>query len=190
MRIGPRELLFFLMLLAMLASTYFFVFEPRNAQIAQMSREAAERQAKLQQLETATLKFADMGKEIDKLSEAIAVFEQRLPAEREVEVILKQIWELAARHRLTPKSVRTDKPVPSAAYTELPIRVVIVGDFDGFYSFLLDLGALRRITHMPDMRIKKVPNEEGLMEADVVLKVFFDTQNPSEKSGEAGKGRM
>lgn len=189
MRIGFRELTFLLVLLAMPVASYIFVFEPRNAQIAQMRRETLERQAKLQQLEAATRSFADMGKEIDKLSEAIAVFEQRLPAEREVEVILKQIWELADRHRLTPKSVRTDKPVTSAAYTELPIRVVIAGDFDGFYSFLLELGNLRRITHMPDMRIKKVPNEEGLMEADVVLKIFFDSQ--SDKNGaDAGKGRL
>ena len=64
-----------------------------------------------------------MGEEIDKLSEAITVFEQKLPAEREVEVILKQVWELAAKHDLTPKSIRTDKPDNEADSIETLVRM-------------------------------------------------------------------
>jgi type IV pilus assembly protein PilO len=181
-----REMIFLLVLLALPAASYFFVFQPRNAQIADARREVAQKQAKLEQLEAATRNIADLGTEIDKLSEAIDLFEQKLPAEREVEVILKQVWELAAKHKLTPKSIRTDKPVPSAGYSELPIRLTISGDFDGFYSFLLDLEKLKRITRVPQMQIKKVPLEEGQMQADVVLSIFFEAQDKSD----TGKGRI
>ena len=177
MRFGIRELVFILLLLAMPAASYFFVFAPRNVQIAEMREQIRQKRAKLDQLAQATASMKDLGAEIDKLSQAVAVFEQRLPAQREVEVILKQVWELASKQRLLPKSVRTDKPVAAAQYSELPIRMIIVGDFDGFYSFLLALERLKRITRMSQMQLKKNETDEGQMQAQLTLSIFFDPQS-------------
>lgn len=176
MRFGLREMIFILVLLAMPVAAYIFVFEPRNAQIVELRREIQQKQQKLAQLEAATKSINDLGQEIDRLSEAVTLFEQKLPQEREVEVILKEIWELAAKHKLTPKSVRTDKPVVSPTCAELPIRLVIQGDFDGYYSFLLDLEKLRRITRNPQMVLRKETKAEGAMTADMVLSIFFEAQ--------------
>ena len=119
-----------------------------------------------------------MGAEIDRLTESIEISEQKLPAEREVGVILKKVWELAAKHDLQPKSVRPDKAVSAAHYSELPIKMKILGDFDGFYSFLLDLEQLRRITRMPQMSLKKMKTvDEGQMTAEVILSIFFEKQD-------------
>ncbi len=183
MRFGLRELIFILVLLAMPVAAYFFVFEPRNKQIAEALKEIQEKEAKLSQLELVTKDIDDLGQEIDKLTEAIEMFEMKLPAQREVEVILKQVWELAAQHNLIPKKIRTDKPVAAAQYAELPIQMTIIGDFDGFYSFLLDLEKLQRITRMPKMILEKsVRNDDGQMQADVVLSIFFDSQSQSVRS--------
>ncbi|MCE9591365.1 MAG: type 4a pilus biogenesis protein PilO [Planctomycetes bacterium] len=190
MRFGIREIIFVLALLAMPVAAYIFVFEPRNAQIAEARHEILLKQEKLAQLEAATRSMTDLGKEIDKLSEAISIFEQKLPAEREVEVILKQVWELAAKQGLTPKSIRTDKPIINASYAELPIRMVIIGDFDGFYSFLLDLEKLRRITRMPEMKITKVRDSEGQMQASVVLSIFFEAPAQPGGAGTNGSNRL
>ncbi len=178
MRFGLREFIFILLLLGMPVAAYFFVFEPRNQQIAQAQAEINEKAAKLAQLEAATRTIPDLDLEIVKLAEAVEVFEQKLPAEQEVEVILKEVWNLAERHDLKPRSVRTDKTVTNAQYAEMPIKMVIVGNFDGFYSFLLDLERLRRITRMPQMKLKKLTGEEGSMEAEVVLSIYFDPRDP------------
>jgi type IV pilus assembly protein PilO len=175
MRFGLREALFVMLLLAMPVAAYFFVFEPRNAQIAQANEEIRQKQQKLTQLDAATKSMLNLGEEIDKLAEAIEVFERKLPAQREVEVILKEVWELAAAHNLKPKSVRTDKIVSASQYAELPIKMVIVGDFDGFYSFMLQLEKLSRITRMPTMSLEKLSGDnEGMMQADLVLSIFFE----------------
>ena len=186
MRFGIRELIFVLLLLAMPVAAYVFVFQPRNEQIAQARQEIHQKQQKLEHLEAATKNITDLGQEIEKLSQTIELFEQKLPAQREVEVILKQVWELAAKHKLVPKSIRTDRPVNAAQYAELPILMSIHGDFDGFYSFLLDLEKLRRITRMPQMKLEKISSQEqeGQMEAHVVLSIYFDPQGkPSRNSG-------
>ena len=175
MHLGLREMIFFALLLAFPLGAYFSVFRPHNERIAEARQEIQYKQARLSDLEAATENITSLGEEIDRLAEAIDLFEQRLPAQREVEVILRQVWELASQHGLTPESVRTDRIVPAAEHAELPIRMVIVGDFDGFYSFLLDVEKLPRITRLPKMELRSETNKgDGAMRADIILSIFFD----------------
>lgn len=190
MRMGIREITFILLLLAMPVAAYFFVFEPRNQQITQARQEIALKQQKLAQLEAATMKIDDLGAEIEKLSQAITVFEQKLPAERETEVILKEVWELAARHHLVPRSVRTDKTIDGQLYSTLPIQMSIVGNFDGFYSFLLDLEKLPRLTQIPRLNLKKINTEEGHMQADIVLYIFFESKSDSGSQSNSSRSTL
>jgi type IV pilus assembly protein PilO len=182
MRFGFREFVFVLLLLAMPVAAYFFVFQPRNIEIAQAREEIRQKQMKLKQLEAATKDIADLGDEIARLTQAIELFEQKLPEQREVEVVLGQVWELANKQQLTPKNIRTDRPVATAQYTELPIKMVIVGSFDGFYKFLLEIEKLPRITRLTKLQLKKL-DEGGEMQADVVLSIFFEGTGDSGNSG-------
>ena len=181
MRFGIRQIIFLTLLLAMPVATYLFVFKPRNDQIATLREENVRKQAKLRQLEAVTRNIEDLGHEIDKLAVAIELYEQKLPAAREVEQMLSQVWQLAARHSLTPKSIRTDKPIISAQYAELPIKMVIIGDFDGFYGFLIDLERLRRVTRTPKMKLVKLHTQEGQMQADMLLSIFYESNQASSR---------
>ncbi len=175
MRFGIREFIFVALLMAMPVLVYVWPLQKMNGKIVEIRSDVNTWQGKLRQLEQAMVKEADLGGEIDKLTRAIAVFEQKLPAEREVEVILKEVWELAAKNQLKPQRVQTDKPVTTASYAELPIRMTINGDFDGFYSFMLALEKLPRITRMPKMKLVKERTAEGHMSAEMVLSIFFDS---------------
>jgi Tfp pilus assembly protein PilO len=191
MRLGLRELIFLMVLISLPIAAYFFVFKPRNTQIEESRAEIQSKQSKLEKLQNATRNIDDLGKEIDKLTEAIVVFEQKLPAQREVEVILQQVWEIASKHALTPKSVKTDKPVPAAQYAEIPIYITIVGDFDGFYSFMLELEKLKRITRIPEMTLKKaVKGTDNQMQADFVMSIFFESNGDLNPSSSSGRNRL
>jgi type IV pilus assembly protein PilO len=175
MRFGIRESLFLLVLLAMPVAAYFFVFEPRNSQIAEARDDIAAKQARLAQLDTATAGFSNLGNQIDELTRAVALFQEKLPAGRETYVIVNTVAELAASNRLTVRQVRPDRIVPAAEYAELPIRMTIVGGWSGFYQFLQELERLPRITQVPRMELTRLTgDQEGLMEADVVLSIFFE----------------
>jgi type IV pilus assembly protein PilO len=179
-----REMLFILLLLAMPVASFLFVFQPRGAQMAEARREIASKQSKLNQLELATRNIEDLGREIDRLTEAIAVFEQKLPAEREVEVILREVAELAAKHNLTLKAIRTDKTVPAANYIEQPLKLNIEGEFDGYYSFLLAIEKLPRITAVRRMVLKKLDEKsDAQMQAEMVLSIFCESANKAAAGG-------
>ena len=184
MKMGPREILFILLLLALPIAAYQFVFQPRNTQIRRVRDRIQDKQTKLNQLQDATQRIDDLGREIERLSEAVTLFEQKLPAEREVEVILKEVWELATAHELIPKSVRTDDPVDMQAHIELPLKMVIVGDFDGFYSFLLAMERLKRITRLPQVKLESIDRYEGKIKADMVLSIIYEAKTDTSRSAD------
>ncbi len=178
MRFGLRELLFVVVLLGLPVAAWWFVFRPINNEIDQVRNENTVKQAKLDKLELKR-HINTVGKENERLHEVIAMFEAKLPAEHEIDVILREVWQLATQRGLRPKNFRTEKPVVSALYTAQPIKMEMLGDFDGFYEFLLDLERLSRITQLPEMKLKKSKDVEGHMQATFTMTIYFEPESPT-----------
>ena len=176
MRIGLRELIFLLVLLAMPGAAYFFVFEPKNELQQQAHAEIQAKKVKLNQLDQATTQFIDLDQEIERLRSTIELIEQKLPSGRMEYQVVKHISDLALNHHLTVTSIKPDKVVAAAQYAELPVKLTIEGDFDGFYLFMQEVERLPRITQMPMMRLIKIENadQEGVMNAEITLSIFFE----------------
>jgi type IV pilus assembly protein PilO len=171
-----------MVLVGLIAAAYFVIFEPNNKEIAEAKSAIATKQAKLATLAEKTSNIGDIEAKIAELEDAIAHFQSMLPNDREVETLLREVWELAGEHDLTAKSVRPDKPVKAAQYEELPIKMTILGDFDGLYSFIQDIEKLPRITRMPRIRVVKQSGEdaEGMVQADLTLSIFFEGNTPTQ----------
>lgn len=182
MRFGFREIMFFLVLLAVPVASFFYVFKPRNDEIRQARTEIEAKQAMLNRLSEAVAKIPDIGYEIEVQKEKIAVIEAKLPSAQDVEGILGQVTDLARKNRLLAKSVKSEKPVPAAAYMELPLKILMEGEFDGFYQFLLELENLQRITRVHQIKLERVSGKNpedlppGSMKADFTLSIYFESQ--------------
>lgn len=191
MRFGIREFIFFIVLLAVPVASFMFVFQPRNKDIHQARTEIQLKQARLDKLDEVVAKIDDIGLAIDAGRDSIQLIEAKLPSEQDVEGILEQVWQIAKRNRLNVKSVKSERPVPAALYMELPLKVVMEGQFDGFYQFLLELETLPRITRIHQMDLKRVENKggpggsrnaptepppPGAMTADFTLSIYFEPQ--------------
>ncbi len=182
MRFGPREVVFFIVLLVVPVASYFYVFQPRNAEIKQAQIEVENKQAKLDKLREVSEHIDDIGLAIDRGRAAIQLVETKLPSARDVEVILEDVWELAATSRLNVKSIKSETPVPAAGYMEQPLRIVMEGQFEGFYEFLLALESLPRITRIHEMKLDRQgggrrgddAESSGLMKAEFVLSIYFE----------------
>ena len=175
MQFGIRELIFVLILLGIPGAWYMAVAKPREAQKAERAGEIARRIEQIKEVSKATAEVEDVQAEIQKLQNAIAHFQNMLPSNREIETLLREVWDLAGEHQLIAKSVRPDQIVPAAQYAELPIRMEIVGDFDGFYSFIRDIEKLPRITRMPRIKVQRQAQDEaGVVKASMTLSIFFE----------------
>ena len=174
MKTGARELIFLAVMIGLLASSYFFVFNKANQKRLALQREILTKQSALANLEQATIGIDDLNNKIDEVQKAIRVFEGKLPAEKDVEVILQEVWRMAEANALQQRMV---KPLPIekfASYCEQPIQMTFSGDFNGFYSFLLQLEKLPRITRVTQMKLEKINDHDGQMQAQMTLSIFFD----------------
>jgi Tfp pilus assembly protein PilO len=178
---GLREVIFLVVLLVVPVASYFYVFKPRNAEIQQAQSEVEVKQTKLEKLREVTEKIDDIGRAIEQGREAIDLVEAKLPSRDQVEVILGDVWQLAARSRLEVKSVKSEKPVPAAGYMEQPLKVAMEGQFGGFYQFLLGLENLPRISRIHELKLERVSNNRrrreeaaapGTMKAEFILSIY------------------
>ncbi len=182
MRLGLREIIFLVVLLVVPLASYFYVFKPRNTEIQQAQAEVEIKQTKLEKLREVSEKIDDIGLAIEQGREAIELVEAKLPSRDQVEVILGDVWQLAARARLDVKSVKSDKPIPAAGYMEQPLKVAMTGHFEGFYQFLMGLENLPRITRIQEMSLERVTTrnrgrddeaQPGMMKAEFTLSIYY-----------------
>jgi len=179
MQFGIRELIFFLVLLAVPVSSFWFVFRPQNAEIEQAMLEIEHKEQMLQSLAAATAQTADLVKANEEIGHAIAMIESRLPTNKEVDVILEQVADIATGGNLELARVRSENPVQAATYMEQPLQMRIRGEFAGFYSFLLELEKLDRITRMPSFRVIRADRADGVVEANFTLSIYFESEEDS-----------
>lgn len=134
----------------------------------------AERQAQLVKLQKVAEHITDLQAEIERLERALAFFENRLPEEREVDVILREVWLIAEAKALAARSIRTQKQQEMARCLSQPIQLSLEGPFAGFYEFLLGLERMPRITKLREMQVQRSPVEPGTVQADLLVDIFFE----------------
>jgi type IV pilus assembly protein PilO len=184
MKFGIREIVFVVVMLALLGSTNYFVFSKSNAKKQELLKEIHDRQASLSNLQQATNGIDDLDHKIDDLQKAITFFESKLPQEKEVDKILKEVWQMAEANHLQVKSVKTLKTQRGPNYSEQPIDMSLSGDFKtGFYAFLLQLEKLPRITRITNMKLEKISDQDGAMQAQMTLSIFFEPDSNSAVAG-------
>lgn len=172
---GPiRILLTVLGLVAVAAVTAVLVVVPALRQTEADRVAIQDRRAQLVKLQRVAARITDLKKEVERLEEALTFFEDRLPAEREINVILREVWLIAESKSLTPRSVRTSVPEPMPRYNSQPITLSLEGPFESFYEFLLGLERLPRLTKVRQMQVTKSPMTEGIVQVNLLMDIFFE----------------
>lgn len=179
MKLGFREIIFVSVMLAVLVCAYTFVFKKTNEKREALVADIESKQKVLNNLSQATAGIDDLNRKTQELEKAIKFFQSKLPQEREVDKILQDVWQMAAANSLESKTVKMQKTEKTANYSEQPIQMSLSGDFNGFYSFLLQLEKLPRITRVTQMKLEKISDREGEMQAQLTLSIFFDPGTPA-----------
>jgi len=172
---GPvRIVLSAVAMTAVMALVGTFVVWPLLQQASDDQAAIRQRREELVKLERVARQITDLKQEIQRLEDALAFFEDRLPARREIDVILKEVWRIASSKSLTPRRIETKAVETQARYGSQPITMTMEGRFDHFYEFLLGLERLPRITRVRQMQITKSPMNEGVVQVDLLMDIFCE----------------
>jgi len=185
MKCGIREILFATLMLGLLAGTWFFVFKPSGEKQVARRAETEKRRKELADLKLLTAGVGDIERKTEELQQAIKFFESKLPQQKQIDQILKQVWQMAEANTLQTRTIKTLKSERFATYAEQPIQVSLSGNFrHGFHAFLRQLEGLDRIIRVTQMKLEKVPDRDGEVQAHLTLTIFFEPDADDAKLAE------
>jgi type IV pilus assembly protein PilO len=173
---GLRKVVFFALLVGVAVVGYRFMIRPANKDLAESKNCVDAKLAKLLEFEKATAAAEDLTKQLEQLQQAIEFFESKLPPTSQIYDVLEQVTVIAQKQGLKPKTIRTLVQKDNSGYVEQPLRMELQGNFNSFYSFLLELEKLPRIMKIRELKLDKQTNGEGQVLADFIVSIFFQNK--------------
>ncbi|MHC4624044.1 MAG: type IV pilus inner membrane component PilO [Planctomycetota bacterium] len=173
---GYRKVIFFVLLVAVAYIAYRFMIKPANKHLAEQRVKVQAKMAKLAEFEQATAAAEDLTKQLAQLQEAVDFFESKLPPSSEIDKVLRDVTVIMEEKGLRSKRVLRLKEKNNSGYIEQPLKMELVGNFTSYYSFLLELERLPRIMKIRELELKKQIKEEGQIETNFIVSIFFQNK--------------
>jgi len=171
-----RKVVFFVLLVGVACVAYEFMIKPANKNLAAQKAQVEAKLAKLAEFEEAASAAEGLSKQLAELQEAIEFFESKVPPTSEIDKVLRDVTVISEMQGLKPKTIRTLKQKQNSGYVEQPLKMELVGNFNSFYSFLLELENLPRIMKIRQLELAKQTGEEGRISTNFVVSIFFQSK--------------
>jgi type IV pilus assembly protein PilO len=173
---GLRKAVFFILLLSVAAAGYQYMIKPANQRLAEAKQRVEGKRAKLVEFEEATAQTQNLNQQLEQIQERVQFFESKLPPTSEVHKVLEQVAVIAQKQGLKPKTIRTLVQKDNSGYIEQPMNMKLVGNFNSFYAFLLELEKLPRIMKIRELKLEKQSQGDGEVAAEFILSIFFQNK--------------
>ncbi len=174
---GFRKAVFFILLLGVTIVGYQYMIKPANKHLAEAKGRVQVKLNKLAEFEQTTAAAESLTKQLEQLQEAIQFFESKLPPTSEIHKVLEQVTVIAQKEGLKPKTIRTLNKKDNSGYIEQPLKMQLEGNFNSFYSYLLELEKLPRIMKIRELQLHKQEQSEGQIAADFIVSIFFQNKS-------------
>ena len=171
-----RKAVFFILLLGVAVVGYRYPIKSANRHLVEQKGRVETKLAKLAEFEQASVAAEGLTEQLEQLQEAVKFFESKLPPTNEIDKVLRDVTVIAERQGLKPKTIRTLTKKDNSGYIEQPLKMELEGNFNSFYSFLLELEQLPRIMKIRELELKKKTRGKGQIAANFIVSIFFQNK--------------
>ena len=171
-----RKIVFFVLLLGVAYVAYQYMIKPANKHLAHQKTRVQTTLIKLTEFEKATAAAKDLSKQLEQLQDAIEFFESKLPSTSEIDKVLRNVTVIGDKQGVKCKRILRMNKKDNSGYIEYPLRIELVGNFNSFYSFLLELEKLPRIMKIRELKLEKQSDLEGQIAANFIVSIFFQNK--------------
>jgi len=170
-----KKIIFYVSLVGLVVLSYQFMIKPANKTFSEQQARIQNKSEKMAEFDKAIKAAYDLNVQLQQLQQAVEFFESKLPPTSEIYRVLEQVTLIAQKQGLQPRTIRTLVAKTNSGYVEQPLKMELEGDFNAFYSFLLELEKLPRIMKIRSLDLKKDNLNDGAIVADFTVSVFFQT---------------
>jgi type IV pilus assembly protein PilO len=103
----------------------------------------------------------------DKFSQLL----RRLPTSNETSGLIKDLSDIGTSSGLTVLKLKWMPEVKKEFYTELPIKIEIIGNYHDLGEFVSKVAATKRIISLHDFTIEQ-SNEQGMLKFNVIARTY------------------
>lgn len=135
------------------AGYYLMIYEDSQARLQQMQAQEMELQRKLSEVRSIAANIDEFEAEIASLELKLRRVLRQLPNEREIEVVLTDISNLGKTAGIEIKEFTRKPEVAHGFYAEVPIDLLITGEFHAIARFFDLLAGLPRIVNMGSINV-------------------------------------
>ena len=172
---APRtqKIVFGVILLAILvAGGYFLLLSPKMVEVGGLRQQRAAKQADLLQSKAVAASLARFKQEAQVLRAKLETAKERLPSEKEIPGLYRQVSDLAFQSGLSVSLFQPKDPVTKDIYQEVPISVSAEATYHQLGSFFERLSRLPRIVNLTDLKLAGISRPTGTLRADIVLATY------------------
>lgn len=179
---------------------FIFVYQPKTKEILSLQGAVAKLDKEISSGEVKIRKLDELVAENTLLKAKLAALQEKLPAEKEVTELLKQISDLGLQSGLEillwkPGARRS---VSGGLYAEIPVQVEVVTAYHSLGDFYSHISRLKRIVNITGLKISakskgKSEESKGLNTATFTAVTFVATtseeQAAASEEGAKGSGK-
>lgn len=169
----PQKIIFGVILLAILVvGGYFLLLSPKMAEVDGLRQQRAAKQADLLQSKAVAASLARFKQEAQALRVKLEAVKERLPSEKEIPALYRQVSDLAFQSGLSVSLFQPKDLATRDIYQEVPISISAEAGYHQLGSFFDRLSQLPRIVTLTDLKLSGIARPTGTVRADLILATY------------------
>jgi type IV pilus assembly protein PilO len=173
-----RDMMFISLLLGMVAGTYGIVTRPHAREREQLLAQIYSMDNQITAIGDSTDGIDGVANHINQQKQAVAFFQSRLPKEADIQKVIDEIVQTAAANSLQSGEVRILDRQQTDGVCARPVHMQFTGNFNGFYSFLLQLEQMHRVMKITQLDMAGGGDQNGQVRAELTLTIYCDSGVP------------
>lgn len=149
--------------LVAVGGTYYFVWRTKIPQLEQVQREEQDLRATFESRQKLAANLEAYKAQLAEVEQTFGAMLRQLPGETEVPSLLVDISQTGLAAGLEERLFQPLSEISREAYSELPIRMQVVGTYHELGDFVSGVVALPRIVTLHDISLKSEQQRAGQM---------------------------
>jgi type IV pilus assembly protein PilO len=170
-------------LLVAVGGTYYFVWRDKIPQLEQVERQETDLRATFESRQELAANLEAYQAQLAEVEQTFGAMLRQLPGETEVPSLLIDISQTGLAAGLEERLFQPMSEVNREAYSELPIKMQVVGTYHELGDFVSGVVALPRIVTLHDISLRPEQRRDGSGGGQLVMDLTAKTYRYLEDEG-------
>jgi len=172
--------------LVIVAALGYFIVSPKSAERDALRQKNDALQAEVTKARMEEARLRTFRAQADALRRRLAQAKGRLPSEREIPGLYRQVSDLALQSGLAVALFAPKPAEDKDNVAEIPITLSAEGTYHQLGSFFSQIGRIPRIVNLGDFRLAGIERPTGTLRADLTLATYLFRPEGSPPPASAG----